>query len=493
MSRPAHSRYAGVALCVVGLVASACSSTSAVTVSADVQTQAGGAPVANSEGSGATDDGGLTAAEANLDVAFEPNHALLDSIDGWTAVDTWYHEPLGVPPTPTCEPLDVVLSLENWGITTALWLRDGDELWQHAADLNTEDNAAAYVDAFGTLAAACSSQSTGSGPLVIETLGDATWPGFALTASDKTQATWLFEPGSRSRSVVLSRGNVVSIVSVVTNDPPNPADLVDAAMLAQQRLDAMVPESSAQQEQEPAEPAQPNSGDEPGVEPDPQPDPEPNDEADALEAPPEPRPLADYLPLPASFSGWAVTDDRFRPNEASDVPSTPCTSDPLFTAIDTMPNHFRQWEVDQARQIDGQTIYVGIRVGIDVAREEWPGQAAAISAWYGEFCDRCFAELQPFPIVGSQYPLDLTDFPQLSGTGFTFYDVYNPETDEFQGRSIFALLSADDLVFRVTAQFEVLGFDQVDLDVADLWMTNGLEIRVLPRVVEHLERIDTQE
>lgn len=166
----------------------------------------------------------------------EPANALLADVPGWTAVDSYYWEPLGFEPSPDCAALNDVLALEEWGIPTAFWLRDGVELFQHAADLNAETNVAQFLEAFGSLDSSCPTATFGEATLLFEPLTTPTELGFSLTVPDDMTATWMFEAGRQSRSVAFGRANTVVIVTLVGSDE---AELLELADLARARLEAV--------------------------------------------------------------------------------------------------------------------------------------------------------------------------------------------------------------------------------------------------------------
>lgn len=171
----------------------------------------------------------------------EPANALLSSIDGWTAVDNFYWEPIGFEPSSDCAPLNEILALEDWGIPTGFWLREGDELWQHAADLNTEANVGNYLAAVDSIATSCPTASFGGGSLSFEPLSSSSRPGFGLTTDENTSATWMFEAGRTSRSIAIGRANTVVLLTLVAEDfDENELDrLMDAA---EARLASIPPE-----------------------------------------------------------------------------------------------------------------------------------------------------------------------------------------------------------------------------------------------------------
>ncbi|NNF89619.1 MAG: hypothetical protein HKM97_13920 [Acidimicrobiia bacterium] len=192
-----------------------------------------------------------TIAPPPTDFILEPANAQLTDLDGWVAVDEWYWEPIGFAPS-SCDVFNDVLLLEEWGIVTGFWLKDGTELFHFTASLNTADNVAAYVESFMSVAAACPEIMMGDAVLSLSLFEAAGFEGFTMSVDGPANATWLFELGSETSAVIMERNNVVSIVQIGPSEAKgfDMAEFDELVQRAAARLTGVRPEEPASLEDE---------------------------------------------------------------------------------------------------------------------------------------------------------------------------------------------------------------------------------------------------
>lgn len=173
----------------------------------------------------------------------EPANAQLDDLDGWVAVDEWYWEPIGVAGS-DCPVFDEVMYLEEWGIITSFWLKDGTELFHFTAELNTAENVADYVDAFTSVAVECPSATFDRAQLSFTPFRSGGLDGFTMTVAGPPSSNWLLESDTVSSAVITSRNNVVSVLQIVPTAEFDMSQFEELAQRSIERLDAVAPETS---------------------------------------------------------------------------------------------------------------------------------------------------------------------------------------------------------------------------------------------------------
>lgn len=175
-------------------------------------------------------------------VILEPAEALPGAVAGWDLIDSFFWETGGSLGT-GCDALTNFIGLEEWGLATEFYLRDGLELALHATEVNTVDRAELFRDTAGQLPQECPTASFDGTELIVESL-DIEQSGFAITVPDNIgQATWLFEPGTRVEVVVLQREAVVAVVAIHDRgSDDNTEDLLEISEQVAQGLAQIAPQ-----------------------------------------------------------------------------------------------------------------------------------------------------------------------------------------------------------------------------------------------------------
>lgn len=171
------------------------------------------------------------------DISLEPELSLLAAVegenvsDGWGAVDQWEQLPFGFEPS-RCAAFDEILALEDNGVVTKFWLRDGAELYQHAIDVGHIDDAEDLQRLFVSLPDTCPNVSTGGNDITI-----AAGPQHAehqfntVSVTGSGSVTWLYEPNTTSHMTFIVERNLLIILQLVSEDVDD--DLIELGAIAE--------------------------------------------------------------------------------------------------------------------------------------------------------------------------------------------------------------------------------------------------------------------